>query len=117
MAYGLGCNHHGREGKGTGELIAVRLKHEVAAQHMAQTRTQEERGQMWAWAVTLKAFPRLIHFPPTRLHLLKVPQHLKRELLAGNHHEPVRTFDIHIITMCRGDCLKPELILSKIPIK
>lgn len=55
------------------QLIAVWLKHEVAAQHMAQTRTQEERGQMWAWAVTLKACPRLIHFSPTRLHLLKVP--------------------------------------------
>lgn len=47
-------------------------------------------------------------FSPTRLHLLKVPQHLRKELLVGSHHEPVRTFYIQTITMCRGDCLKPE---------
>lgn len=72
---------------------------------------------MWAWAVTLKACPRLSHFSPTRLHLLKVPQHLRKELLVENHHEPVRTFYIQTITMCRGDCLKPEIILSKVLIK
>lgn len=61
-----GINHHGRGGMGTGAAHCS-----MAAHHRAQTRKQKGGGQMWAWAITLKACPPTTNaFSPARPHLV-----------------------------------------------
>ena len=83
LAHGLGYSPSwGRGHSSRSKLTAVCPEHEAGAYHMVQTRKQKERGQKCAWAATLKACSPIHPFPPTRLYLLKVPQHPNTELGA-----------------------------------